>query len=75
MTFKDLEIAAMQLPPAARSKLAASLLWTLDESDSTETERMWVEEAERRYRAYRSGNKNVTPAKKAIAEARSAIRP
>ena len=75
MTFKDIEIAAMQLPTAARSKLAASLLSTLDESESTETERIWVEEAERRYRAYRSGNARLTPAKKAIAEARSAIRP
>jgi hypothetical protein len=74
MTFKAIEAAAMKLPPQARSKLAATLLSTLDADDPAETERIWVEEAERRYRAYQAGRTRAVPAKQAIAAARAALR-
>jgi hypothetical protein len=73
MTLKTIETAAMKLPAAARGKLAAALLDTLDADNLAETERVWVEEAERRYRAYRGGRNSATPAKQAIAAARAAL--
>jgi Putative addiction module component len=74
MTLKAIETAAMKLPSQARSKLAAALLSTLDADDSIETERTWVEEADRRYRAYQTGRTTAVGAKQAIAEVRSALR-
>ncbi|MGA2231845.1 MAG: addiction module protein [Tepidisphaeraceae bacterium] len=74
MTQKAIESAALKLPLQARSKLAAALLSTLDAEDPTETERAWIEEAERRYRAYLAGRTKVMSTKQAIAEARAALR-
>jgi hypothetical protein len=73
MTLKTIEAAAMKLPADARSQLAAALLSTLDSDDSAETERMWVEEADRRYRDFRAGRTRAMSAKRAIAAARGAI--
>lgn len=74
MTAKSIESAAMKLPLAARGKLAAALLDTLEADDPAETERVWVEEADRRYRAYGAGRTAALPAKQAIAAARAALR-
>ena len=73
MTLKAIETAALKLPPEARGRLAPVLLSSLEDNDSAELERAWIEEADRRYRAYRSGRTTVTPAKQAIAEASAAL--
>lgn len=52
---QTLEAAALKLPPAARARLAEQLIASLDGLETTETERLWVEEAERRYQAYQAG--------------------
>lgn len=74
MTLRAIEKAAMKLSPRVRSRLAATLLSSLDTEDVVEIERVWVEEANRRYRAYRSGRTTAIPAKQAIAAARAALR-
>jgi hypothetical protein len=73
MTLKVLENAAMRLPSRQRAKLAASLLSSLD-ADAADVERMWIEEAERRYRAYRLGQTAGIPARQAIDSVRAALR-
>ena len=74
MTLKMIESAALKLPTRMRSKLAASLLSSLDDGGNPETERIWVEEADRRYQAYKAGRTGSTPANEAIAQARAALR-
>jgi hypothetical protein len=73
MTAKAIEQAAMKLPAKARGQLAAALLSTLENDDPAELEQAWIEEADRRYAAYRSGQTTSTPAKRAIASARAAL--
>jgi len=72
MTQRTVENAAMQLSNRARERLAAKLISSLDEEDPAEIDRLWVEEAERRYRRYRITG-IAKPAKQAIAEARAAL--
>ena len=74
MTVKSIEIAALKLPVDERSRLASALLSSLEGEDAAEIERAWIDEAERRYRAYRSGKTKTTPAHVAIAMARAALK-
>ena len=52
---QTLEAAALKLPPGARARLSEQLIASLDNLDTAETERLWAEEAERRYQAYQAG--------------------
>ncbi len=54
--LKELESRALDLPLKERAQLAEYLLDSLDVLDDAENERLWVEEAERRYRQYKKGN-------------------
>jgi hypothetical protein len=74
MTLKAIEKAAMKLPSRSRSRLAASLLTSLDTDNPADSERLLVEEANRRYREYRRGRTGSMPAKEAIAAARAVLR-
>jgi putative addiction module component (TIGR02574 family) len=74
MTLKSIESAALKLPPEARSKLAATLLSSLELEDPVELERAWVEESDRRYRAYKAGKTKAYSAKAVIAGARAALK-
>ena len=73
MTLKTIEAAALKLPAKARSELAATLLSSLETGDPAKWEQAWIEEAERRYRAYRSGETIAMPARDAITAAKAAI--
>ncbi len=42
------------------------LIKSLDPLDDAETERLWVEEAERRYQAYKEGRLSARPAEEAV---------
>jgi hypothetical protein len=72
--IKAIEAEAMALPPAQRAQLAQHLLSSLDELDEEENERLWLEEAERRYQGYRKGTISSNDAFEAIAEARSSLK-
>jgi hypothetical protein len=72
MTAKAIQQAALKLPREDRGRLAAALLSSLE--GENELERIWVEEAERRFAAYQRGETKITPAREAIIEARAALK-
>ena len=54
--------AALQLGIKERAELAGRLLLSLDEPSESEVERLWLEEAERRLKEFRSGKVRGVPA-------------
>jgi hypothetical protein len=62
------------LPVAERAALAERLIESLDSLDDAETERLWVEEAERRYQAYKQGQLAARSATSAIQDAQAQFR-
>ena len=60
------EAVALKLPSAQRAALAERLIKSLDSLDDAETERLWVEEAEQRYQAYKEGRLSARPAEEAV---------
>ena len=57
LTFTEIEKESLKLPLVDRAKLAEHLLESLDlKSDKdVNSENEWIEEAEKRYQAYRAG--------------------
>ena len=53
--------------------LAQRLIASLDALDDAENERLWIEEAERRYQEYKKGNIQARAADDVLRDARSAI--
>ena len=60
--LSEIEEEALQLSVSERALLAQHLIESLDASDTAENERLWVEEAERRFQAYREGRIASRPA-------------
>lgn len=60
--LSEIEEQALKLPAAQRAELARRLIASLDENDAAENERLWVEEAERRYQEYKKGHIPSRPA-------------
>jgi putative addiction module component (TIGR02574 family) len=52
---KKLEKEALLLPSHERARLAKYLIRSLDEEEDLEAEKLWLEEAERRYQEYKEG--------------------
>ena len=74
LDLKEFETSALKLPVAERAALAERLIESLDVLDDAENERLWVEEAERRYQTYKQGRLGARSAADAIQDARSHIR-
>ena len=72
--LKDLERESLKLPFKERAQLAERLLASLDEASKTELERLWLEEAERRYEAYKQGRMTARPAEDVLHDARESLR-
>lgn len=72
--LRQCQTQALKLPPRERAVLAEHLIASLDPLDDAEIERLWLEEAERRYREYKKGNISARPASDVLADARSAIK-
>jgi putative addiction module component (TIGR02574 family) len=68
---KELEKEALRLGPHERALLAEHLIGSLDVDDDPEAERLWIEEAERRYKAYKEGRVTTKPAELVFREARA----
>lgn len=68
---KDIAAEALQLPLDARAELVSQLLDSLDDLSEEETDKLWAEEAERRYADYRSGRIDAVPADEVFARLRS----
>jgi putative addiction module component (TIGR02574 family) len=58
----EISAAPMKLDLEDRAKLAGKLLLSLDEPSSTELERLWLDEAERRLEDFRTGKAQGIPA-------------
>ena len=71
-TLKKIEEEALSLAIEARAALAGKLLMSLEEPSTSELERLWLDEAERRLNTYRSGKIQGIPAdtvfRRALAE-------
>jgi putative addiction module component (TIGR02574 family) len=61
--------AALRLSIEERAQLAGRLLLSLDEPSESETERLWLEEAERRLREFREGRVRGIPAEEVFRKA------
>ncbi len=73
-TIREFEEQALRLPAHDRAALAERLIASLDELNTAENERMWVEEAEARYEAYRRGEIESFPAEEAIRDIRNSLK-
>ncbi|MCK5229455.1 MAG: addiction module protein [Desulfobulbaceae bacterium] len=74
MNLEECERQARQLPPTDRSVLIEHLIGSLDELDEAECERLWLEEAERRFQEYKAGNITSRPAEDVFRDARAKLR-
>ncbi len=68
--LKEIEKNALRLSPKDRAELAEHLIHSLDEVEDGEAERIWIEEAERRYKEYKEGKVEGIPAELVFKEAR-----
>lgn len=73
-TFDELEKQARALPRKEKATLARVLIDELDPTSDPEVEELWLEEARRRYDAYRRGAMHSVPGDEAMARARSQLR-
>lgn len=70
---KTIENEALSLPREDRARLVMHLLESLEErpaADPQQVERAWLEEANRRYEAYRRGEEIAIPAEQVFSELR-----
>jgi len=72
-TLAELEAEALHLPVEQRAQLAERLLASLDEVGEAEAERLWADEAERRFQEYRQGKISSRPAADVMRDARRRI--
>ncbi|HVE70536.1 MAG TPA: addiction module protein [Thermoanaerobaculia bacterium] len=54
--LKDLAAEVLELPITDRAELASRLLDSLDDVSEEENDRLWAQEAERRYAEYKAGS-------------------
>lgn len=72
--IKEIEEKALKLSSYDRAILAERLITSLDEDEDAEVERLWIEEAERRYKEYKEGKVKAKPANQVFSEAFSKIK-
>lgn len=72
--LKKCEAQALKLDPKERAELAEHLIASLDALDDVENERLWLEEAEKRYQGYKKGTIQSRPAEDVLRDARTAIK-
>lgn len=72
--MRKIESDALKLPPKQRARIAERLISSLDEVSDPESERLWLEEAERRLDELLTGKVNGIPAEQVFRKARAALR-
>ena len=73
-TRKDeLEVEVLKLPAQERADLAHRLIESLEDTDTGDFEAEWIEEAERRYAAYRAGVAVGRPGDEVFRQAKSRL--
>ena len=71
---RRVESEALKLSAKARARLAERLISSLDDHADPDSERLWLEEAERRLDELLSGKAAGIPADEVFRKARSSIR-
>ncbi len=69
----EIERKVFRLPIKDREALAERLMHSVDEKPLTEIEEAWVQEAERRFAAYRKGERRGVPAATGFKQIRKAL--
>lgn len=72
--LRECEAQALRLPPAERAILAEHLIASLDALDDAENERLWMEEAERRYEGYKKGTITARQAEDVLRDVRLRVK-
>jgi hypothetical protein len=72
--FDDLQRQARGLPAHEKAALARTLIDDLDQTHDEGVEQLWLDEARRRYDAYRRGDMPSTAGDEAMARARKRLR-
>lgn len=73
MKVKEIIEEVLRLSSHDRAQLAENLIKSLDEQEDPEAEKLWVEEAERRYKEYKEGKLKAKSSDLVFKEARSKI--
>ena len=63
-----------KLSPKQKAELARTLIDSLDEDLDEDVEQIWIDEAARRFEAYRRGEMSARPAAEVFARARARLR-
>jgi putative addiction module component (TIGR02574 family) len=71
--IQEIEEKALKLPSTERALLAERLISSLEGEEDAEAERLWINEAERRYREYKEGKVKARPAAQVFKEAFSKL--
>ena len=69
----EFEAQALKLPPTDRAALAERLIASLDNLNDRQNEQLWIDEADRRYREYKSGKITARAAEEVLRDVRNAI--
>ena len=72
--FDELEKEARALNVREKAKLARALIDDLDAAADEGVEELWIEEAQRRYQAYRNGELETASAEEAMQRARQRLK-
>ena len=72
--FSELEREALALSSREKASLARSLIEALDPVMDADVEQLWIEEAQRRYQAYRSGELEAASGEEAMQRARQRLK-
>lgn len=73
--LEKIEREAKALSREDRERLVSHLVAGLEDAPLSEIDQAWIEEAERRYEAWKAGRAEAVPAEQAIAEMRGKLRP
>jgi hypothetical protein len=74
MTIEELELELDKLSGSEKKQLLRRLIAALDEEQDEDAERLWLEEAQRRYKELKDGVVAAIPAEESIAKARDRLR-
>ncbi|HEY5573561.1 MAG TPA: addiction module protein [Anaerolineales bacterium] len=74
INFKELEKEARALNSREKAALARTLIEDLDANLDLDAEKLWTAEAERRFRAYKSGELEAVPGEEAMHRARQRLK-
>ncbi len=69
-TLAEIEQVILRLNPKERATLAHNIIDDLDTLVDENVDRLWLEEAQRRYRAYVAGKTKAKPAQEVFDKAR-----